>query len=273
MLGTGTPVPDPKRSGPAVAIVVNNRAYLFDAGAGVVRRAEAAAEKHGFRALQAPYLTRLFLTHLHSDHTLGYADVILTSWVVGRTEPLQVFGPKGTQAMTEHLHQAYSEDIAMRTNGLEHLSASMLQVDVTEISPGLVYRDPNISVRAVPVAHGLWKYAFGFVAETKDRRIVLSGDTAPCPALVEACAGCDVLVHEVYSAAQAATLAPESKRYHETYHTSTAELAELASRVKPKLLVLYHQLYFGDPDEVDLVKEVRTRFSGDVKNGEDLTIY
>lgn len=272
LLGTGTPIPDPQSSGPAVAVVVNGQAYLFDAGAGVVRRAEAAAVTHKIMALDATRLTRLFLTHLHSDHTLGYPDVMLTPWVVGRREPLEVYGPKGTAAMTEHLKLAYGEDIGMRTQGFEHLNP--LQVNVHEIAAGLVYKDANITVRAIPVPHGSWPQAFGYSIVADGRTIVISGDTAPSTAITEACHECDVLVHEVYSAERfTARFSPGARRYHTTFHTSTKELAEIASKSKPKLLVLYHQLYFGAPEEVDLEKEVRQGYSGNVVNGRDLGIY
>ncbi len=275
MLGSGTPIPDPASSGPAVAVVVNGQAYLFDAGAGVVRRAEEAAEKHRIGELQAPLLTRLFLTHLHSDHTLGFPDVILTPWVVGRTQALEVYGPKGTAAMTEHIKQAYSEDIQMRSEGFEHLSPAGLAVNVHEIEKGtgVIYRDTNVTVRAIPVCHGLWKQAFGFAVDAGARRIVISGDTAPCPALAAACQQCDVLVHEVYSAARFARFPAGAKRYHGSFHTSTRELAEIAAKCKPKLLVLYHQLYFGPKDQIDLVKEIGETYSGRTINGEDLGVY
>lgn len=271
MLGTGTPVPDPRSSGPAVAIVVNGQSYLFDAGAGVVRRAEEAAEKYGISTLQAPYLNRLFLTHLHSDHTLGYPDVMLTGWVVGRSQPLEVFGPRGTAAMTEHIRLAYAEDIAMRSTGLERRPE--LVVNVHEIEKGLVYRDPNITVRAIPACHGQWKQAFGYAVEAAGRSIVISGDTAPCAPITEACRQCDVLVHEVYSAARFARFPAGAKTYHASFHTSTRELAEIASKARPKLLVLYHQLYFGPLDEVDLAGEVRQTYSGAVVSAQDLGVY
>jgi len=136
ILGSGTPIPDALVSGPAVANVAGGQAYLFDASAGVVRRAEEAADRYRMPALSAPNLTRLFLTHLHSDHTLGYADVILSPWVTGRGEALEVFGPKGTAAMTEHLKLAYSDDIEIRTHGLEGLDLEGLRVNVHEISAG-----------------------------------------------------------------------------------------------------------------------------------------
>ncbi|MFN7997740.1 MAG: MBL fold metallo-hydrolase [Bryobacteraceae bacterium] len=273
VLGSGTPIPEPHNSGPAVAVVVHGQAYLFDAGAGVVRRAEEAAERHRMPALQAPNLARLFLTHLHSDHTLGYADVILTPWIVGRWQPLEVFGPKGIAAMTEHLKLAYHDDIEIRSRGLEHLGQEGLNVKVHEISAGPVYQDRYISVQAIPVLHGSWPNAFGYSVEAGGRKIVISGDTRPCPALVEACHGCDVLVHEVYSSARFAQLSPTIQRYHSSFHTSTRELAEIAARAKPKLLVLYHQIYFGPREGVDLEKEIRQKYSGKVVSSRDLGLY
>src|SRR5439155_27301645 len=90
LLGTGTPRPFPDRSGPATAIVVGDRAYLVDFGPGVVRRAAAAAER-STSALDPARITVAFATHLHSDHTAGLPDLILTPWVMGRTQ-LDVYG-------------------------------------------------------------------------------------------------------------------------------------------------------------------------------------
>jgi len=102
MLGTGTPNADPERSGPAVAIVVDDRSYIVDCGPGVVRRAAAAAELHDIPALRPAQLRRVFLTHLHSDHTLGCPDLLLSPWVLNRSTPLEVWGPEGTANMFQH---------------------------------------------------------------------------------------------------------------------------------------------------------------------------
>jgi len=265
----------PEQFRPAVAVVVNGQAYLFDAGAGVVRRAEEAALKFGIEALDATNLTRLFFTHLHSDHTLGYPDVMLTPWVVGRRLPLEVYGPKGTQDMTDRLIQAYGADIKLRTEGAEGLSRRALTVNVHEIAKaGPIYRDRNVSIRAIGVPHGSWPQAFGYAIDADGRSIVISGDTSPSEEIEKACKGCDVLVHEVYSADRFDIVFGKTRgEYHTTFHTSTKALAELASKAKPKLLVLYHQLYFGQRSEVDLEKEVRRGYSGVVVNGRDLTVY
>ena len=131
MLGTGTPNADPARSGPSIAIVVDDTPYLIDFGPGVVRRA-AAAQQNGIAALQPRNLRRAFLTHLHSDHTAGYADLILTPWVLGRDEPLQVIGPPGLAAMTDHILAAYAADIRERLDGLEPANSQGHRVEVTE---------------------------------------------------------------------------------------------------------------------------------------------
>ncbi len=103
LLGTGTPNADPDCFGPSVALVVNQTVYLIDFGPGVVRRAAAAG-------IPVCKLNKAFLTHFHSDHTVGYPDLIFTPWVLGRREPLEVYGPPGIQEMTDHLLAAYYPD-------------------------------------------------------------------------------------------------------------------------------------------------------------------
>ncbi len=88
LLGTGTPLPDPERAGPSVAVVVGDTPYLVNAGTGLVRRAAAAREK-GIEALRPVNLNIAFLTHLYSDHTLGLPDLIITPWIMGRKGALE----------------------------------------------------------------------------------------------------------------------------------------------------------------------------------------
>jgi len=271
VLGTGTPNPDPERSGPAVAIVVNGSAYLVDAGTGVVRRA-AQAVRNGIRELRAPRLGVVFLTHLHSDHTIGLPDLIHTGWVDGRTEPLRLFGPPGTIDMARHLTEAYAADIANRTGGLQPHTPNGWRVDARDVAAGRVYQDSNVTVTAFLVAHDGWKVALGYRFETRDRVVVISGDTRPTDAVVAACNGCDVLVHEVYSAEGFKQRTPDWQRYHADAHTSTTELAALATRARPKLLLLYHQLHMGATD-AGLLAEIGKGYSGRVLSAHDLGVY
>lgn len=273
LLGTGTPNPDPARSGPAVALLAGGTAYLVDAGPGLVRRAAALAGT--FPALRAENLRLLFLTHLHSDHTVGLPDLIHTGWVAGRTTPLRIVGPPGTRALAEHLTAAFQADIANRTTGLQPHTEDGWRLEAEEVSGGEVYRDSIVTVTAIPVHHDGWPdgTAFGYRFETRDRVIVISGDATPSDAVARACNGCDLLVHEVYAVRGFATRSPEWQRYHADAHTSTRELAELAARARPKLLVLYHQLFWGATDE-DLVREIRAAgYAGPVVSGRDLGVY
>lgn len=272
ILGTGTPAADPERSGPAVAVVVNGRAYLVDCGPGVVRRAAAAEKKDGIAALKVTELKIVFFTHLHSDHTVGYPDLIFSPWVLGRTEPLAAYGPHGLKSMTSNIEKAWAEDIWVRRHGLEQANGTGYKVNVHEIGPGVVYRDANVTVTAFPVKHGIWKEAFGYKFETKDRKIVISGDTAPTDEVVKACDGCDVLLHEVFNPHGDELKEEHWKEYFRTFHTSPAELGDIARRARPKLLVVYHQVLEKLPEE-DLAEQIGQQYSGKWVMGQDLGVY
>jgi ribonuclease Z len=273
LLGTGTPRPQPDRSGPCTAIVVDDWPYLVDVGPGVVRRAQAAFDQ-GVAGLSVIGLERVFVTHLHSDHTVGLPDLIFTPWVVGRKSALHVYGPKGIVAMTDHVLAAWREDVEMRTQGME--KKWPLRVEAHEIEPGVVYRDDKVTVTAVPVRHGAWKHAYGYAFQTPDRRIVISGDTSPSPELVAACNKCDVLIHEVYVSVTVAPM-PNWPEYRRKYHTSTRELGELAKRAQPGLLIVHHTSQRA-PDaslipEQTYLDEIREVYPGRVVFGRDLEVY
>ncbi len=269
LLGTGGPLPDPRRSGPAVAVLAQNRSYLVDLGPGVVRRAMEAYQL-GWLKLHPNQLTRVFVTHLHSDHTAGYADLMLTPPAVGRVDPLQVYGPPGIVKMTDHLLLAYEEDLATRREGLTEDKLAGYRIEPREIEPGVVYEDEIVRVSAFRVEHGEWKNTYGYRFDTDGRSIVISGDTAPSDAVVEACNGCDVLVHEVYCEADFKHVPPLSRSYFSSHHTSTLELVEIATRAKPKLLVLYHLLLNRCTEETVLREMRRYSYVGEVVVGEDL---
>lgn len=274
MLGTGTPNPDPERSGPAVAIVVNGTPYLVDFGPGVVRRASAMSPSFGgsMPALEIKNLRYAFLTHLHSDHTAGLSDLILTPWVLERDRPLELYGPAGIGEMASHVLRAYRADIDYRVYGLEPANDEGWRVNSHEIEEGVVFEDDNVTVEAFRVRHGTWPNAFGYRFATPDRVIVISGDTAPDENLEKHARGADILIHEVYSVEGFGGRDPAWQKYHSTNHTSAHELGELAARVKPGLLVLYHVLFWGASEE-SVLREVREKYSGEVVLADDLDVF
>lgn len=268
MLGTGTPRPNPDRSGPATAIVVGDRAYLIDFGPGVVRRAAAAAAK-GYPAVEPAKIKVAFLTHLHSDHTAGYPDLMLTPWIFSRNE-LDVYGPEGTEEMTEHLRAAYRRDIENRTQGMEH--APPLIVRAHDVKPGVVYKDDRVTVRAFPVDHGEWPQAFGYRFETPDRIIVISGDTSPSKELIANCQPCDVLIHEVQSTTYNVETIPDWPAYRARYHTTTDQLADIANRTKPGLLIVYHNAA-SESGLQEILRQIQRTYHGRVVIGHDLDVF
>ena len=270
LLGTGMPRPDPEASGPATAVVVGKQVFVIDAGPGVERQLSAAH-------LPIAGVTALFITHLHSDHTLGYPDLIFTSWVMGRKTPLQTYGPRGLQTMTDHLIAAYGEDIKVRTEGLEHETPGGYKVTVHEIQPGTVYDSLGVRVTAIRVPHGNWVESFAYRIDTPTRSVLISGDTRYDEHLIPAARNLDVLVHEVYSAEK---LKPEQRpggddwpKYMHEFHTSDLELGALAARIQPKLLILTHLIRMGATDD-DLLAGIRKGgFAGKVVVGHDLGRY
>jgi len=271
LLGTGNPNPNPDRFGPSLAIVVKDTSYIIDFGAGITRRTYAAYSNLGINPLNTSQLTKGFLTHLHSDHTIGYPDLIFTPWVMGRSKPIEIYGPQGTQEMTDYIIKAFKQDIDERREGLEPANAIGYKVKVHEIRPEIIYEDENVNVEAFPVNHGTLS-SFGFRFITPDKNVVVSGDTAPFDDCFDYYKGCDILIHEVYSSKMFEELQPEWKMYHSNVHTSAIELADIASKVKPKLLILYHQLFWGAREE-QLLAEVKKNYDGKVISGRDLQIF
>ena len=282
VLGTGTPNPVPDRFGPCVAVIVEEQAYLVDFGSGVVRQCEKA-RRMGVPALSPDKLTAAFCTHLHSDHTLGIADLIFTPWVLEREEPLRLWGPKGLADMVRLTTQAFSVDIAGRIASDCPTPAKGYHTEVTEIAEGVIYTDACVKVEAFPVNHPPFE-AYGYRFTTPDRVIVISGDTTPCGGLATYAKGCDILIHEVVSATGVENRTPDWRSYHLGVHTTSTQLGEIAAKAGAGMLVLYHQLFMCGENETggeailklreqEMLSEIRQCYKGPVFSARDLDIY
>ena len=273
VLGSGTPNPDPNRAGSAYAVVVNETPYLIDFGPGVIRRAASLSPPWGgkIEAMTVKNFEHAFLTHIHSDHSAGLADLLLTPWIMGRDKKLNLYGPKGLEQMASSTLEAFEDDINYRIYGTQPSNKIGYKFNFYLLSEGLIYEDENVSVEAFTVPHGSFDDAYGFRFTTEDKVIVFSGDTGPSKTLEKFAAGADILVHEVYSNAGFLKKTKDWQVYHQGHHTSTFEVGEIASRAKPKLLLLSHILFWGSTTD-EILKETQSTYNGEIKIAEDLMI-
>ncbi len=274
ILGSGTPNPDPERYGSGYAVIVNESAYIIDFGPGIVRRISAMSPSWGgkFSSMELENINIAFLTHIHSDHSGALADLILTPWIMGRSEPLNLYGPKGLKAMSENIIEAYIDDINYRLYGSQPANKLGYTTNVNEIiEDGIIYKDNNVEVIAFKNNHGDFKNSFGFLFITEDKRILLSGDTAVSNNLIKYGENLDILVHEVFSSETFVNKTKDWQIYHKAHHTSSIDIGKIAKKLNPKKLVLSHILFWGASNE-SLINDVRENFNGETIIAEDLMI-
>jgi len=273
MLGTGTPVPNAERAGSGVAVIHNDKAYLFDVGHRTVQRAIQAWKTMDAPALNPTKIENVFLTHLHSDHTLGYSELAATYWW-RRDKQLHAYGPKGLQSMTNGYYDMQKMDISLRLNGSTPVrDPDMYKVAVTEISKdGIVFANNDVTVEAFTVSHGDIEPAYGYRITTPDKTIVISGDTTYNENLIKKAKNADILIHEVISHEGWSALDKNWQNYHQLSHTLTTDLAKIANKTKPDLLVLTHVLHYGAPIDT-AYNEVSALYDGKVVLANDLDEY
>jgi len=271
VLGSGTPNPNPERMGSAYLVLADDTPYLFDFGSGVVRRVAALSSEWGgnFSKLNVTQLEYAFLSHIHSDHTLGLADLIITPWIMGRDKPLKIFGPEAAKDMADHIIKAYQPDIDYRIYGTQPQNDKGYKAIFTSIEEGVIYEDKNIMVTAFLNDHGDLAESYGFLIQTEEKTILISGDTGPSANLLRFGNEVDILVHEVYSQAGFEKKEPDWKIYHKAHHTSPSELAKIAKKLNPKTLVLSHILFWGS-SESEILEEIMKDYDGKVILADDL---
>lgn len=274
ILGTGTPVPMADRTGPGVAVITNGEAYVFDAGGGMVKRASQAWERYDIPELYPQDIKYLFLTHLHSDHIHDVSELATHRWW-GREQRLSVYGPKGIADYVKHLTNMAAIEADIRAAGTpEQLVTDRLgyMASATEIEDGIVFSNADITVEAFTVPHGEIKPAFGYKITTRDKTIVISGDTSYSEALAEKAKGADLLIHEVFSGDRLSQQSEFWQQYHGSSHTSATQVAAVANIARPGLVVLTHILFFNATAE-EIVAEVKRSYDGDVVVANDLDMF
>jgi ribonuclease Z len=267
LLGTGSPPPVMNRFGPSILVEAGGGKFLFDAGRGALQR----LAQLGVRWQD---VDGLFLTHLHSDHVVGFPDLWLTGWLVGagRSRPLHVWGPRGTRKMMSHLEQAYEYDIRIRLYD-DRASPDGVVILAEDIGEGVVHEKGGVKITAFDVDHTPIKPAFGYRIDHAGRSVVLSGDTRVSDNLIRHAQGVDLLVHEVASPEtfQRAGAPPERAKSVVAHHVTPEQAGEVFSRTKPKLAV-YSHIVLPTATEQDLLPSTRKTYSGPLEVGEDLMV-
>lgn len=263
LLGTGYPRPDAQHAGAGVAIVAGDKWFVIDAGRGTTMRIAGTALKYdGLRAV--------FLTHLHSDHTAGLPDLFITSWQFGRkTQPLELYGPTGTQHLADAMLKFFEYDIHLRRDVMEKHPAAGATIRVHAVREGVVYDDRDVKVTAFAVDHKPVDPAFGYRFESGGKVIVVSGDTKPSENLIKFAKGADVLIHEAYLPEHFLKVdTPAVAGRLMAYHTSAEEAGAVATRAGVKTLVLTHLIPANA--EKTFLERARKTFQGKIVVGRDL---
>ncbi|MFM7736430.1 MAG: MBL fold metallo-hydrolase, partial [Alphaproteobacteria bacterium] len=276
--GTGTPIPS-DRAQACTAVFANGLFLLFDAGDGAERSMERSL-------LPMARIDAVFLTHFHSDHVADLGEVVSRSWILGRREPLPVFGGEGVTRIVAGIDAVYAADDNYRTthHGDDILAPEFAGAEAHRIDdPGeqgrVVFERDGVRVTAFRVNHAPVAPAFGYRVEHAGRSVVVSGDTTATASLREASRDADLLVAEVMNseilqAAECSFRRAGDDRNRRlvrdirSYHVATTDLAALAEQAGVRRLVLTHliptpggedpraDVFFGEP--------VRRGFSGEV---------
>ncbi|MDB5685667.1 MAG: fold metallo-hydrolase [Rhizorhabdus sp.] len=251
LLGTGGPELTPDRQGYATLIETPDDLLLFDAGRGLIQRIYE-------QRINPKRVTRVFLTHLHSDHISGLPELWMTPWfLLGRSAPLEVWGPPGTRDMIAGMRAMYGHDVAHRTNAFN--PAAAIAVTVHEIADGVVYDHAGLRVIAFPVEHADGDPAFGYRIEREGHAAVLSGDTTWAASLAKAAKGADLIVQNVIAFSPRLTAMPEMQGVLAKL-TTPEQAARLFEEARPTLAIFSHIVkkeLAGEAGDAVIVARVR----------------
>lgn len=285
MCGAGSPLYDPKRSGPCIGVLAGQKTFIFDAGT----NGSQNLMPMGFPTAK---VESIFLTHLHSDHIDGLGQMLLGAWVNSpRTEPTQVVGPVGTAQIVDGFNMAYQIDSTYRTahHGAKIANPDSFGAAAREVDLGsgsqVVYNQDGVTITAFKVSHEPVSPAFGYRVDYKGRSVAISGDTAYDANIAVAAKGVDVLFHEALNMEMVQTMEAAAKANGadglgkimfdiQDYHTSPVDAAKTAQQAGATDLVLYHIVPMLPTDALIpmFVKGADKEFDGKITVSEDGTI-
>ena len=263
ILGSGTPRVNIDRFSQSILVEHKNDKFLFDAGRGALLRLNQSR-------ILPNEINNIFFTHLHSDHILGFSDILMTGWVYHRQKPLNVFGPPGTTNFIDSTIKSFEEDIKVRSLPPEKLDANNLKSNIEIIFDGYTYKKNGLTVETFAVKHEPFTYAFGFKIFNDKYCMVISGDTTYSEQVIEKAKNCDLLIHEIAHASEH-TLAkyPKAKGVI-SYHSDASQVSKIINVVKPRLTILNHVLSLDGSSDDEILSDIKKNTNHKVLIAKDL---
>ncbi len=263
ILGSGTPRVSFERFSQSILIEHKQDKYLFDAGRGALIRLYQSN-------ILPNEIKNIFFTHLHSDHVLGFSDILMTGWVYHRDSPLKIYGPEGTQNFVDSTLKAYEDDINVRSQAPENLDITGLQSNVKTIYDGFNYQNNGLTIESFAVKHEPFTHAFGFKISNNKYCIVISGDTTYSDKVIKKAKGCDLLVHEIAHASEHTLKKYPKAKGVISYHTNAVEVADIINKASPRLTILNHVLSLDGSSDNEILNIIKQNTKHDVLIANDL---
>ena len=263
ILGSGTPRVNIDRFSQSILVEHKNDKFLFDAGRGALIRLNQSN-------ILPNEIHNIFFTHLHSDHILGFADILMTGWVYHRKSPLNIYGPKGTKNFIDNTLKAFNEDINVRSKAPERLDKKNLESNITIIEDGYKINKNGLTIEAFSVKHEPFTHAFGFKIFNDKYCMLISGDTTYTENVIRKAKNCDLLIHEIAHASEHTLKKFPKAKGVISYHTDISQLSQIVNKVKPRLTVLNHVLSLDGSSDDEILKHLKKYTNHDVLIAKDL---
>ena len=263
ILGSGTPRVNIDRFSQSILIEHKNDKFLFDAGRGALLRLNQSR-------ILPNEIENIFFTHLHSDHILGFSDILMTGWVYHRKKPLNIFGPPGTINFVDSTIKSFEEDIKVRSLPPESLNVENLNSNIEIIYDGFTYKKNGLSIETFAVKHEPFTYAFGFKIFNSKYCMVISGDTTYSEQVIEKTKNCDLLIHEIAHASEHTLEKYPKVKGVISYHTDASQVSKIINTVKPRLTILNHVLSLDGSSDEQILNEIKKNTQHKVLVAKDL---
>ena len=263
ILGSGTPRVNIDRFSQSILVEHKNDKFLFDAGRGALLRLNQSR-------ILPNEINNIFFTHLHSDHILGFSDILMTGWVYHRQKPLNVFGPPGTTNFIDSTIKSFEEDIKVRSLPPEKLDINNLKSNIEIIFDGYTYKKNGLTVETFAVKHEPFTYAFGFKIFNDKYCMVISGDTTYSEQVIEKAKNCDLLIHEIAHASENTLEKYPKAKGVISYHSDASQVSKIINTVKPRLTILNHVLSLDGSSDDQILSDIKKNTNHKVLIAKDL---